>query len=498
MNKTSERSHRHSNAKYSDRTTLKSDVQTNKMYGSSNHGKNLDRLNLERDVMFNKNTNLNSGVGEITGNSYDAGCGGTDRGLPMRSQYTIKKQAHDPNDHLDFNLFDDRPSKLNVKSFDPSDATDLVNNSNYADISTSMTKISSQVNPTVICSTGIDRLNNNLFYFLLDLLDGNNYIINGIGLYNLFASLYMSSSGQSEIEIKKFFDFPKKEILYNGLIKINDSIKDLDNMINIKNFMMIGNDVPYDTYYYDNIKDFCIFVKLDVTKPVQEANKMNTLVNRTLNNQNMKNSVTAENIINLQLMFLTATVIHPIWAVPFDNITSGTFYGYKEHIKCNFLQSISKSFGYYEDNDHQLLEINCHGNKLAMGILLHKNEMTADINDIKLHFYITHLKNSIIDETIIPLFKQDCKLRFNNSLKKIGLQSVFLNIDAPEFFPEGIVLQDVVQNVRIIVDNACKGSISSENNKGYRTNKKFIANKPYIYYFRCVRTNTLLFIGTYQ
>jgi hypothetical protein len=173
---------------------------------TNNHSKNLGRLLMERDGdMFGKDSRMvDNKCGEITGNEYNEHA--IDRGLPMRSQYTFKKPVYDGNEHLDFNLFDENPSKLNVKHFDPSENNEI----DYSDIATSMMKLSSQVSPQVICSEGIDKLNNNLFYYLFDMVKGNTYTVNGIGLYNLFASLYLLSDGATEIELKKFFDFPKK------------------------------------------------------------------------------------------------------------------------------------------------------------------------------------------------------------------------------------------------------------------------------------------------
>jgi serine protease inhibitor len=494
------------------RSNLESDIQINKLSGRNNHNKNVDRLAMERNIIFNQNTKASldmdstgqtyvsdqsNNIGEITGNVYDQGYYGTDRGLPMRSQYTIRKQMHDPNEQLDFDLYDNRPSKLNVKSFDPSQLDSGIDKNimgNYADISISTSKLSSEVNPTVISSSGIDRLQNNLFYFMFDYIQ-NNYIINGMGLYNLFASLYIISGNATEIELKKFFVFPKKDILQKGLLKINNIFLNIEDMINIKNFMIIGNDVPYDPHFYDNIKDYCILVRLDTSKTIQEANKMNLLVKRALNNSDIKNSITSENLINLQLMFLTVGIIKPIWLNAFDKIVSSSFYGNNE-VKINYLYSVGKTFGYYEDQHHQLVEIVCKGNNLVMGILLHKTEIIADTDDIKLHYYISQLKNSVIDEIKIPVFKEDFKIRFNGSLKNMGLQSIFLKVTSPNMFPDGIVLQDIVQNVRIIIDNNFINTCTS--NKSYRSTKNFIANKPFIYYFRLTQTNTLLFSGVYK
>jgi len=478
-------------------------IRLNKSSEMGNHSKNLDRLFMERDSAFGQDTRLydrsnirDDSKGEITGDMYDENA--ENRGLPMRSAYTIRKPLHDPNEHLDFDLFNEKPSKLNITNFDPTAGSNEVG---FADIEASMSKLSSQVNPLVICSTGIDKLNNNLFYYLFDMVRGNTYTINGIGLYSLFASLYLASDGATEIELKKFFDFPKKDTLFKGLNRITQNLENINTMINIKNFMIIGDEVPYDPHYYDSIRDFCVLIRPMVSQPLKESQKINGLIKRIVG-YDIRNPITAENIQNLQLMFLTTAIIHPIWAIPFDRITKGIFNeGNQGEKQTNFLHSMGKSYGYFEDNNYQLLEVRCGSNKsndLIMGILLSKNDFVAEVDDIKLHFYISHIKESILDEVKIPMFKQDLKLRFNNSLKNMGLNTVFIKVLSRSFFPEGVTLQDIVQNVKIIIDFESARNENQATNRGYRTTRKFLADKPFIYYFRMPKTNTLLFMGSYQ
>jgi len=473
-----------------------SNATLRKITGLNDHHENLNRLFLERDIMFNKDSKFDlevdsmgrTHVGEITGNEFGFGDGDDERGLPVRSQYTTKKPMYDENEHLDFDLFDKRPSKLNVKSFDPSSG-----GTGYADISTSMSRISTQVNPLAICSSQIDRLNNNLFYHMFDLMEDNNYGINGIGLFNLFASLYLSSGGITEIELKKFFEFPRKEQLYKGLLKITRTLSNIEKMVNVKNFIIVGRDVPYDPKYYDALKEFCILLEADTFDIENESIKINHLIKKMMGSD-MRNIITPDNLHNLQLMITTTSIIHPIWGSPFDRVTKGVFHGEQYSERTGFLHSIGKSFGYFEDNDHQLLEIKCATNELVMGILLHKNHVVPDVDDVKLHFYISHMKESVLEEVKIPMFKQDIKLRFNNTLQKLGLKSVFVKMISPDFFPEGVVLHDVIQNVRIVVDDSALNKDAFES-RGHRTIRKFVADKPFIFYFRLVKTDTIIFIG---
>lgn len=469
-------------------------MQVKKFVGMNDHSKNLDRMSMERDFMFPKDSKFNNDdnvFGEITGTKFEEDTK-EGKGLPLRGQYQIKKQMYDENNHFDFNLFDEKVSKINVKNYDPFADTST---GGFADVSTSMANLSEQINPTSICSTQIDRLNNNLFYYTFDLLRGKSYIINSAGLFNLFGSLYLSSGGITEIELKKFFEFPKKDALYKGLLKINKCIDTVSDMIKCKNFMILANDVPYDPEYYKSISPFCELLRVNIRDPIDQAEKINMIIAKTMGIQ-MKNPINPLNLEELQMMFLTTTVIHPIWNEPFDKISSGYFYVSGQKYKTNYLYGTGKSYGYFEDNEHQLIEIRC-GDNLVMGVLLHKNDMISDIDDIKLHFFISHMKQSIIDEIKIPMFKQDLKMRFNSTLKNMGLKTVFMKVTSPDMFPENVVLHDVVQNVKIIIDDEFRNS-KTKSEGSYQTNRKFFADKPFIYYFRLVKTNTILFIGTFQ
>ncbi len=483
-----------------------SDIQM-KRHGTE-HSQSLDRIAIERGGFFEQDSNnktevnsqgqvifdenTNPSLGEITGDVFNAHL--LDRGLPVRSQTTKKRQQYDQNEHLDFDLFNTKPSTLKVTNFDPT----LIQGSagsGFAEITTSMTSMSTQLSPVTLCSSQIDRLNNNLFYFLYDSYD-SQYITNGLGLFQLFASLYFSATAITEIELKKMFDFPKREELYNGLIKIQNAMNAIEPMINFKNFIIIAQDVPYDPNYHDAIKDFCTLVRVDSSKPFSEAKKLDDAIKKIIGSE-LRTTITTTNLKNLQLILLAACVIHPVWNTPFDKTIQESFYTYGREDKMTFLQSISKSYGYFEDNAHQVLEIKCAGSELVMGFILHKTEINSDVDDIKLHFFISHMKECIMDEVRIPVFSSDCKLRFTGTLQNLGLKSLFEKVVCPKFFPENIVLQDVIQNVKITIDDACIKT-QQKDQKGYRTNRKFLCNKPFIYYFRMIKTNTVILNGLFQ
>lgn len=441
-------------------------------------------------INFNNNNDpneINNNVGEITGNYINPDT--LERGLPMRSHYTIKKPLYDQND-TQFDIFDKtKPSNLHIKNNDPYISEQ---STTFANINESTEKISNQLNPYIISLNNINTINLRLYEYIQDIVINKSIIINGVGLNNLFSSLYLISNGLTEIELKKFFNYEKKNILYKGLISVNEMTNSLSKIIKMRNIMIISDNVPYNSNYYNSIKHLCLLIKINHTDPINEARKTNLLIKKMMKDNNIKNLVTPDNFKNLQLMFLTTAIIKPVWNNKFDEVIIDMFNQTK---KMKFMSSRYKSYGYYEDEIYQLLEINCMNNCAMMGFILTKKIEIDKISDT-LKNMIDNIKKCIFDEVRIPCFEQNLKMRYNNTLKDLGLNSIFTQITSSTLFPEKIVLQDVIQNIKIVVNNTFIDS--NETVKGYKTTKKFIVDRSFIYYIRIPKTNTILFIGTYE
>lgn len=482
-------------------------TKLNQMSGYGDHGMNLQRLMMERGGIFGadsrneteldefgrpKRSKQHKGrFGEISQSEFDDDAGM--RGMPVRSQYSSKRSQYDDERGRTsgFDLFDDKPSNLKVDFYDQSNGV----GAGFCGINESTSKLSSQVHPVNIAGEKIDRVNNNIFYSLFDVMKSSTYMVNGMGLFNLFASLYLASDGITEVDIQKFFNFTRKDILHEGMMITNKKLNSLESMINIKNFMFVGNDVPLSSKILNMIKPFCMLVTLNINDPIGESMKANVMIKKMFN-VNIRNPLTPENVDQLQLMFLSTAVIHPIWAQPWDGIIPGIFQGFTDDKKVNYMKAVNKSFGYFEDDTHQLIEIKCFGDELVMGCLNYKYEFVPDVNDNDLHSMIQHMKNSMLSEVVIPSFHQDLKLRLNNTLKNMGLQSPFMKITAHKLFPDGAVLQDVMQNIKIVIDDSHKPSRNNYN--GYKTNARVVLNKPFIFYFRLLKINTIVCMGAFQ
>jgi serine protease inhibitor len=462
--------------------------------------KNINRVCLERNF---ENSDKNEDIGEITGDIMDDD--NLNHGMPVRSSYNPKKPMYDANKYLDFNVYHNKPKSKKLEY------NESGNYASFAEISSSMIQMTQQVNPTNILSNNIENLGSRLFESILESLPENNFCVFTYGLYSLFAILYLSSDNITQNETQKFFELPPKKILTSSLNKLNREInllsqkfKSKKSSINIKNLLIIGNNIPYNADYINKNGEYYTFARVNIQEPVKEAIKLSHIINKLMDTE-MRNPITPPNIENLQIMLMTIAVIRPIWNFPFDKKAKSLFYGYDDERKQDYLVSNGNVYRYFEDNEHQLIELECGysndrngtGEKgLIFGILLHKKAQTKEPNH-KIHFYLEHMKPTILEEVRIPIFTQNLKFRYNGTLKNMGLNTVFKQITANNLFPNcRPMIHDVIQNVKIIVSESSNNYV--HNKKGAPSMSKFLANKPFFYYIRLADTNTILMDGLYQ
>jgi hypothetical protein len=314
--------------------------------------------------------------------------------------------------------------------------------------------MSSQIDSKSVCSKGIESLGFFLLNNMIPIID-RSFVINSLGLYNIFGALYMASKGNTEVELKNYFSYPKRDALYRGLTEITDGLESISKHIKFGSYVLFSNRFAY----------------------------------------NMKNMVTPDNLDKMDVILLNSSVITPIWKQKFDYIDERVFKSSHGDMRCEYMTSVGKTHGYYEDSKIQIVELCCAGDKLTMGIIIAKELEIPKLNEERIHFYIQHLKPTILDEVSIPMFKTQTKLRYTNILKKTELKTVFMDLIIPEFISDDCKLDDVIQNIEIIISN--RSINNNEVNRGYRTIRKFVASTSFIYYFRYAPTNTIITLGIY-
>lgn len=459
------------------------------------------RNNFNHDERNNSSQqrNNNNKIGEITGEEFQATS--IDQGMPMRSAFNAKRNDEESdksyNKYLNFDIYDDeKPDNLNVSYYDPSGGSMF----NFSDMKKSNLAKNSADSNMALMNNVINDFNWFIFENIRKLM-GDTTLVASYQIINIMGSLYMSSKGNTEHELNNYFHFPTKEVIHTGLLGLKKYI-DKSQCIDFRDIILINKKYQVASSFINNLKDLNGIFVVDPQQPILESHKINVWLNKLFGN--LPGMVfNKDHISKMEINCLSIGVIRTTWAQPFDNVFKNRFYAkHASNIKMmDMMQSYGKTHYYFESNDFQLLEMRMFDNILSMGYILPKS--TINIPDVKekdIQVCIRNLQATVIDELVIPKFMKQCKLRISSLFKKSGLEQIFHRVDIPELIDKPGVITDIVQNFTIIVDesyNESQNSSKDKNVHGINSNRKFIANRPFIFYFRCIQTDTIILTGQF-
>lgn len=443
----------------------------------------------------NNNNNNNKNFGEITGESYNVAI--IDKGMPMRSNYDIfKKKINNKNEHnhghTDFNLYDEINDNFNVSYYDP-------NGGNMFDFNEiTKKKIMKNSDSLELMNTVINDYNWYMLDNIINLMNTST-LYSSIGIINLMASIYIGSKNKTQDELINYFNFPERQTVFDGLRHINANQKSLSHSntecINIKN-IIITNNKDISEKYVNHIKELAIIYNINSGDEYRESNKLNEWLNKIYGNV-LGNILNPDHIKKMDMSCLCVGTIRTIWKIPFDKTLIMNFNGKKireEKFMCNN----NKSYNYYENDVVKIIELPLDDNINNMGIIISKNDkFISNICAKEIELYISEMHITNINRVIIPFFHCHSRMRISSIFKKTGLNNLFYNMEIPELSKDDSILSDVIQNIHIIVNNNYKNMYYDTNVKSNKIVDNFIANKSFIYYFRCVKTNTITVSGLY-
>ncbi len=460
----------------------------------------VDRLMLERSMTSHGRDNDDNDdndqssqdddgfVGNITGeriNNDDM----YDKGMPLRSSFTIKKSKYDNNAHLDFNLYD----KVNKKENKKVESNDLYSG-DYAHIDEAMKTITRGVDPYETCIADLNTMTcwlyNNMY-----MISKGGYIVNGFGVFSGFGTLYLIGKGNVELEMKNYFGFAEKKHLNAGLLTLKDEIHNLRDQIVIDNYLINDHFITTNKEMGKKLKRLIFNVVVNKSLPEEEEKRVNHII-KTMSG--ISDIVSANTLLNVEVSLMCVSRISPIWGYQVDDVVKGRFYDNNNNGEMiNYIRFLGKSFNHFQDPDIMMIEVPTIADELVIGFVLRKDgrKNVATDND-KLNMAINYLKPVVMDEVMIPMIQKRYKTRLINILKKTGLKASFIeDNEFPQLYPEGSSrLGDVLQYVDIIFDDRCSNKKSS--NRGYKTSSKFICSYEFEYYVR-LTSGPILMMGRY-
>ena len=160
----------------------------------------------------------------------------------------------------------------------------------------------------------------------------------------------------------------------------------------------------------------------------------------------------------------------------------------------------TKHFGYYENDEVQMLKMNYSGRDIAMYILLNDDDKDVDINDI-----ISKMEYKKVSVSM-PKFKTEFTKSFVDVLKQMGINIAFTNVaDFSNMFDNVEVhISDVIHKTFIEVDEngteaaAATVILMTKNSLPMPEEiKEFKANRPFTYFIRDEVSGEILFLGEY-
>ena len=466
----------------------------------------IDRQILQRNKIFKYDEILDNITGEITGdkiNFIDL-----EQGMPTR--YFMKdeidknisnNERNNYNPGLDFDLFEEKPNNK-ISYFDPQNFSSKIE-TQFSDVGNN-NKIffDSQSNENIDPNINFSSLSNQ---FSLDLLSRFNSSANqkslGISPLSLLVSLqtlYRGSKGNTERELKNFFNFSNKNLTFSVTNNLLQKLYQTKALI-LFNMHIFPNNYPINMEFAKYIKRLSTLDTLNNKLINKEILRINNFVKNITNG--VISTILDKNMLtyNSNIICISTFCFHSPWKFGFDiqQTLNRKFFSTNSKLVPMMIQHNHHHL-YFEDEFYQILEMQFSNPDLSMGFLLPKTKNPINIDNNQLQYYISNLKNTTFSVIQIPRFKQQAKFKIDNLFKKMGLTNIFSNADLSDITPNNkLYISDVIHQTFIYVNE--QGSLYQKNIEQKSNNIKinFIANHPFLYYVRYKPLNIIIFIGYY-
>lgn len=219
---------------------------------------------------------------------------------------------------------------------------------------------------------------------------------------------------------------------------------------------------------------------------------------------------------DVRMLLLNAIYFEGKWQNSFQESATcqQKFYGTKENTMVDMMHQYDQSYRYAEYENLRAIELPYEDDTTVMDIIMRKR-FTCGIGELTTLEYWNELtkkekKNFLenistsnyenFSEIALPKFDMDWGESMVDQLKQMGITSVFgEKADRSPSFSE-LVVSDVFQRAKIIVDEAgtkaaavtvveeCDSVMLGEN-------RKFLVEEPFLFVIRDVETGTILFMG---
>ncbi len=339
----------------------------------------------------------------------------------------------------------------------------------------------------------------------------SDYLISPYSISSALAMTYVGALGETRNQIKKTLHYPDDKVLFPGYRKLSLQLESssTNSTLSIANKLWVGKDrIQMNTEFVDSNKKyfFSTFKELNFGDPVKSSQTINDWISDNTGNK-IKDMIKPDHISgDLVLMLTNAVYFKSNWKDKFDPAatTTGTFKNDKN-------QSIEVSYmsnhGHYrsfEDLDIHMIELPYSGDDFSFIIILPKKSM-ADLEDLllpdNLNLWQRYLHREEYELIKIPKFKTSYNSVLNNMLSELGMPKAFNGAEFEGMGSAGgrIELGYVIHETFIEVNEegteAAAATAVGAVARSASHPKKFIADRPFIYFIRHNPSKTILFLG---
>ena len=444
------------------------------------------RLGMERDEFMmqsrNKNVNDDNELNELNdlnefenNNKLDI----LDRGMPFRPEYNLRRE---PKKNLEQPSFIIK-NKNNSTKLTANDSN-LNGYASFLNFDES-TQILSQLKDDIqtIYSS------NDFTIFLLKNMASimrSPFIISSFDIFKLFGSMYLASAGNTEIELKNYFNFPRKDILINGLTEIKTKQK-------TGICILFNNELSFNEDYYNSISKILTMRKINVQQSKNESNDINLLISN-FTSHDMKKTIISNNIEFLSTISIVFGYLNPTFLLNEVSIKNSRFTSiFLGPSMSQFIEAYNQRFGFIEKENYKILEIALEGLNDFFGIILF-NGPQLNFDKKELQNSIKNLKPIYFKKISFPLFAIQTKMKMKNIFKSTDLKTIFIDLNLPELFSDKVKLDEVLINIELKIEPKFKKI--NINDDEFKSDKEFIVDRTFIFYFRN-RSNLFMNFGIF-
>ena len=359
----------------------------------------------------------------------------------------------------------------------------------------------------------LNYANNMLCMVIFNNLEGASNIISPILITFILSLLHLASEGRTDEELFKLFNYKYNIEELNYLYQMF-----LDNNFYVSNLFILNKNKidKINMKYFREIDHMAKIVIKRFDKSGKLIKKINKYIEDNTNGI-VQNIISAKEINRSAVMVIVTSIYFSSnWLHKFD-INNTILIPFHKTNNIEMMHQIN-TFGYYENEKLQFVEMLYERTSYVMGIILPifrddnnlfqtpynipKLNMT-DINDL-----VGNLKPTLLD-IYIPKFVQQKNIDLIPILKKIGINELFnkswanLNIIAKDLYISKIIHQAAIVINENGMDVQETSSLLNQNNliekiKPNQDAKIFKADHAFLYYIRYIPANIILFYGDYQ